>query len=289
MTIDEMKERKRELGLSNRELSVMSGVPEPTIQKIFSNETTSPRRKTIIALERVLSDVRKTSFMDDVTETGTSPVKETVFKYASDYNKRHDYPNQGSYTVKDYYNLPDDQRVELIDGVIYDMTAPLYIHQLIISKVMNQLINYTDRSKHNCDVLTSPIDVQLDCDDRTMVQPDIVILCDQKKNTARNIYGAPDFVLEVLSESTRRKDLIIKLNKYMTAGCREYWIIDPESCQVIVYDFENGRFPLNYSFDDDIPVNISGGECKVNLRGMRERAEELADPAAEELADPAHT
>ena len=275
MTIDEMKERKRELGLSNRELSVMSGVPEPTIQKIFGDKTASPRRKTIVALEKVLNDVRKTSYLDDVAETGASPVRETVIRYAADYNKKHDYPNQGNYTVKDYYNLPDDQRVELIDGVIYDMTAPLYIHQLIISRVIFQLLSFAEQSSHNCDVLTSPIDVQLDCDERTMVQPDIVILCDQKKNTGRNIYGAPDFVLEVLSPSTRRKDLILKLNKYMAAGCREYWIIDPESCTVTVYDFQNGRFPLNYTFEDDIPVNISGGECTVNLRTLRERAEEM--------------
>ena len=277
MTIEEMKVRKRELGLSNRELSVMSGVPEPTIQKIFSNETVSPRRKTIVALEKVLSDVRRTSYMDDITETGASPVKETVIRYAADYNKEHDYPKQGNYTVKDYYNLPDDQRVELIDGVIYDMSAPFYIHQLIISKVMFQLLSFAEKSSHSCDVLTSPVDVQLDCDERTMVQPDIVILCDQKKNTSRNIYGAPDFVLEVLSPSTRRKDLILKLNKYMSAGCREYWIIDPDSCTITVYDFQNGRFPLNYTFEDDIPVNISGGECLVNLRGMRERAEEMQE------------
>ena len=275
MTIEEMKKRKRELGLSNRELSVMSGVPEPTIQKIFGNGTTSPRRKTIVALETVLNDVRRTSYLDEITETGASPVKETVIKYAAEYNTRHNYTRQGSYTVADYYNLPDDQRVELIDGVIYDMSAPVFIHQLIISRVMGQLLSFAERSSHSCDVLTSPIDVQLDCDDRTMVQPDILILCDQKKNTSRNIYGAPDLVMEVLSRSTRRKDLILKLNKYMNAGCREYWIIDPENYTVMVYDFEHQRFPLNYSFEDDIPVNISGGECTVNLRGMRERAENI--------------
>ncbi len=273
MTIDEMKEKKRELGLSNKELSVLSGVPEPTIQKIFSSETTSPRRKTIVALETILNDVRRTSYLDRVTESSTSPVRETVLKYAARYNEKHEYPDQGNYTVKDYYDLPEDQRVELIDGVIYDMSAPHYIHQLIIASVMHQLMSFAEISSHDCDVLTSPIDVQLDCDDKTMVQPDIVVLCDQSKNTRRNIYGAPDFVLEVLSPSTRRKDMILKLNKYMNAGCREYWMIDPGSCQVIVYDFESERFPLYYSFEDDIPVNISGGECLINLSGLRERAE----------------
>ena len=136
---------------------------------------------------------------------------------------------------------------------------------------MYQFMSFADQSSHECDILTSPLDVQLDCDERTMVQPDIVILCNQKKNTDRCVYGAPDFVLEVLSPSTRRKDLILKLNKYLNAGCREYWIVDPADYTITVYDFEHQRYPLHYTFDDEIPVNISGGECKICLKGIKQR------------------
>ena len=206
-----------------------------------------------------------------------------MLAYAAEFNKdEHSYTRQGHYTVKDYYDLPDDQRVELIDGVIYDMSAPYYIHQLIITNIVYQLMDYADRSSHDCDVLAFPLDVQLDCDDRTMVQPDIVILCDQKKNTNRCIYGAPDFVLEVLSPSTRRKDLVLKLNKYMNAGVREYWIVDPDDCTVTVYDFEGGRYPLRYSFDDEVPANISGGECRICLSRIKERIEKAKESAKEE-------
>ena len=71
-----------------------------------------------------------------------------------------------------------------------------------------------------------------------MVQPDVVIVCDRDKIEDRCIYGAPDFVIEVLSKSTRKKDTVIKLNKYMNAGVREYWMIDSAQKKVIVYDFE---------------------------------------------------
>ena len=83
----------------------------------------------------------------------------------------------------------------------------------------------------------APVDVQLDCDDKTMVEPDVIILCDRSKDINRCIYGAPDFVAEVLSKSTRRKDIGVKTYKYANAGVREYWMIDPKDMKVIVYTF----------------------------------------------------
>ena len=89
-----------------------------------------------------------------------------------------------------------------------------------------------------------------------MLQPDVVIVCDRKKVVHRCVYGAPDFVLEILSPSSRKKDSIIKLNKYMNAGVREYWVVDPEKRLVLVYDFEHNNFPIIYGFDSQIPVRI---------------------------------
>ena len=128
---------------------------------------------------------------------------------------------QGDYTLEDYYAIPDDIRVELIDGVIYDMSAPTSVHQLLTGFLFTQFMNHVMKEKGSCLPIVSPIDVQLDCDDRTMLQPDVVIVCDRKKVVHRCVYGAPDFVLEILSPSSRKKDSIIKLNKYMNAGVRE--------------------------------------------------------------------
>ena len=135
---------------------------------------------------------------------------------------------QGEYTLEDYYALPEDRRVELIDGVIYDMTAPAWSHQDIAGEIFYQLKKYKEENQLRCSPGIAPIDVQLDRDNRTMVQPDVVIVCDRDKITNKVIYGAPDFVLEILSSSTRRKDMFVKAQKYCNAGVKEYWMVDPE-------------------------------------------------------------
>ena len=94
----------------------------------------------------------------------------------------------GEYTVEDYYALPDDVRVELIDGVFYDMAAPSYIHQHLSSEIEYKLKDYVVKRQGKCRVLYAPLDIQLDCDDRTMVQPDIIMLCDKSKAIKRGIY-----------------------------------------------------------------------------------------------------
>lgn len=172
---------------------------------------------------------------------------------------------QGEYTIEDYYTLPDDQRVELIDGILYDMAAPSLKHQMIAGEIYRQIANYIRENNGACIPFISPISVQLDCDDKTMVQPDVLILCDNKKITKKCIYGAPDFVLEVLSRSTRHRDSVVKLRKYAQAGVREYWIIDPWKDRVLVYDFEKEQNPTIYGLSGKIPVGIYQGQLKIEM------------------------
>ncbi len=182
---------------------------------------------------------------------------------------------QGSYTLEDYYALPDDRRVELIDGVIYDMGAPTSVHQLFAGEFYNQIKNYIKKKKGNCMPLISPVDVQLDCDDKTMVQPDVLIVCDRDKVIPRCVYGAPDFVIEVLSPSTKKKDMTKKLQKYMDAGVCEYWIVDPKQRRVLVYDFSTETYPTIYGFEDEIPVGLYGGDLKIDMKEVFAEAEFL--------------
>ena len=113
--------------------------------------------------------------------------------------------------------------------------------------------------------MISPVDVQLDKDNRTMVQPDFLIVCDKSKvNNGKSVYGAPDFVVEVLSPSTRVKDVFIKQNKYMTAGVREYWTVDIQERVVMVYFFEKCKV-IQYTFNDTIPIGIYDGEISVDF------------------------
>lgn len=255
MTIQEMKERKKELGYSYAQISELSGVPLGTIQKIFNGATISPRYDTLQALEKVLDE--KSYSMVDM-------LKEPRITYG--VKKKQ----QGEFTLEDYYEIPDDIRVELIDGVLYTMNSPTSAHQLIAGVIYTKLFTYVMEKKGKCIPMISPIDVQLDCDEKTMVQPDVIVVCDRDKVINQCVYGAPDFVVEVLSKSTKKKDSVTKLNKYMNAGVKEYWMIDPKRKSVIVYNFESDIYPVIYGFDAKISVSIWGEDCIIDFAEVYE-------------------
>ena len=198
---------------------------------------------------------------------------------------------QGEYTTEDYYALPEDCRVELIDGVIYNMAAPSWRHQILIFRIAVQLDEWIRKMNGRCMVMMSPVDVQLDKDDKTMIQPDVFVVC-KKKNTDSEreerkaekrkkesrkyeehyaFQGAPDFVAEVLSPSSGKRDRIVKYEKYKNAGVREYWIVDPKAEIITVHLFDKRSETTVYSYQDEIPVHIFGDACCVSLREIGER------------------
>lgn len=254
MTLTEMKQKKHELGYSNEQIAQLSGVPFGTVQKIFSGVTKHPRYATLQALEKIFADQKPSS-------SGASAVKEKVFSYGTYKTEK----KQGEYTLEDYYALPDDYRAELIDGVIYEMSSPNFNHQLLASRLHMALFSHILKNKGDCFALEAPMDVQLDCDNRTMVQPDVIVLCDRGKRRKFGIFGAPDLLIEILSPSTRKKDLGIKFVKYENAGVREYWIIDPDQEKVLVYDFSQEIYPVIYGFQSKIPVGIFDGKCVIDF------------------------
>ena len=183
MTLEEMREKKREYGFTNEQISDYTGVPLATVQKIFAGVTESPRYATLQALEtlfRQLEGERNPGLAAD--RVAESPA------YMADYLK-----SQGEYTLADYYSLPDERRVELIDGVIYDMSSPESIHQILITAIWKDLFNFISDKKGDCLPMIAPLDVQLDRDDRTMVQPDVLVVCDRGKVVRRCVYGGDPF------------------------------------------------------------------------------------------------
>lgn len=250
-TIEEMRERKRELGYSYDKIAEMADLPVGTVQKVLGGFTKSPRYSTLKALEEV--------FVEKPAQT----IREAQVPYPAE-------KKQGEFTIEDYYALPDEQRVELIDGVIYDMSPPTSIHQLVSARISNIFMNHISANKGKCIALYAPMDVQLDCDNKTMVQPDVLIVCDRDKVKNNKIYGAPDLIVEILSQSTRKKDSLLKTQKYANAGVREYWIVDPKKKRVIVYDFENDEWPILYGFEDIVPVSIFDCKCEVNFAEVYE-------------------
>ncbi len=281
MKIDEMKRRKKELGYTNAMVAELSGVPLGTVQKIFCGATRHPRIDTLEAIEMVLKDRYPASVNDtaaeyaaisDLNEEVAKPEGQKVDYWTAKAEPSERWPRQGYYTLEDYYAIPDDVRVELIDGVIYDLATPTLNHQRIQLFLANELLKCISDHDKACEVIIAPFDVRLDRDDRTMIEPDVMIVCDlDTDGNANHLEGEPDLAVEILSPSTRGKDCTVKLRKYMNAGVREYWIIDPESRRVLVYSFADDILPTQYSFDDVIPVSISDGACSIDFSKINEK------------------
>ena len=108
-----------------------------------------------------------------------------------------------------------------------------------------------------------------------MVQPDLLVICGPYDLGAKRFEGAPDLVLEILSPSTRSKDMLLKLYKYQNAGVKEYWIVDPDSRRVLVYDFDHSDVPAIYPFSAQIPILISDGKCQIDFAEISEAIDEL--------------
>ncbi len=268
MTLEEMKDQKEKLGYTNETIAALSGISRSTVQKIFAGATRHPRKGTLGALESVFSET------EQAYEYGQEIYRESKTEYTADASGKK---QQGDYTLEDYYAVPEDQRVELIDGVFYEMEAPTSIHQIIQNKLCNRLDSYIENKGGSCFAIASPLDVQLDQDEKTMLQPDVVVVCDRNKITRPCIYGAPDLVIEILSKSTRRKDMFLKNKKYAFSGVREYWLIDPDWKQITVYDYQTEAPPAVYSFEDKIPVRIFDDDCRIDFKEIYEFIKFLYD------------
>ena len=170
------------------------------------------------------------------------------------------------YTYADYLQWPDETRYELIDGEAFLMSpAPLVEHQEIAGEVFRQLANQLDGQP--CRPYIALVDVRLPRTDEadaaidTVVQPDVLVVCDPGKVDRRGVRGAPDWLLEVLSPSTAAHDQIAKRRTYERAGVREYWLVHPGDRTLTVYVLDNGQYgrPDIYELKDETPIGVLPG------------------------------
>lgn len=159
-------------------------------------------------------------------------------------------------TLEQYESLPEDTRAEVFDGVIYDMASPSEIHQTISTELTTILNTYIKSRKGSCRVFHAPFDVKLNDTPLTIVQPDLMIICDKDKLDGKRCNGAPDFIIEIVSPGNPADDYIRKLYYYKNAGVREYWIVDPQRKSVTVNYFDGDILNVPYTFDSVIKVNI---------------------------------
>lgn len=154
---------------------------------------------------------------------------------------------RGKATYEEFLELTSDDEVnryEFIDGKIYLLTSPTITHQFVVTKMLIIFGEWFQESK--CTPFTAPNDIRLKRghhEEPNVVQPDLMVICDLDDHLDDNDYytGVPSLTVEVLSESTQSKDLVTKLDLYMTSGVKEYWIVNPFNKEVTLYRFEDGE------------------------------------------------
>jgi Uma2 family endonuclease len=174
------------------------------------------------------------------------------------------------YTYADILKMDEQTRAEIIDGELFMMAPPSANHQLIVMQLAGQLWQFL-RGKP-CRVFPAPFGVRLfpqeDLRDDTFLEPDIVVICDPSKITKTGCEGAPDMVVEILSPSNTRHEMLLKFKKYLAAGVKEYWVVDGEEKTVEVHVFDQGRYITSVAEGgDEIPVAALPG-CTIKLQEL---------------------
>ena len=195
-------------------------------------------------------------------------------------------PEKISYA--DLLKFDDDKRYELIDGVPYLMASPSVAHQRVLLEIAKQIGDYLEGKK--CEVFISPLDVKLsgaidNNEEFNVVQPDIMVVCDKDKITEKNIVGAPDLAIEILSPSNIRHDRMRKLKLYQKFGVQEYWMVSIEEQNIMVLTLsEEGIYQIAEAcyLDEKVKVNVLDN-CFVDLKEFCENNNIVVEKSKEYL------
>ena len=294
MTIENLRERKKKLKLTTRELAFLADLPQGTVSKIMTGETKNPSYLTIEKLDETLEKEEMLARTHAYEQAMQQYFKEhpedegDQGKFEKIYRKKNHLDNapipyalpreeaievQGTsalrakrMTVSALERLGEQRNYELIDGQLILAEMAGINHQRMVRKLGKQIDAFIVDNGGSCEVFDEGVNVFLDEDDDTLVIPDIAVASDASKICDKGILGAPDWVIEVVSPSTRKMDYHKKLHKYMDAGVREYWIVDMDRQMVSVC--VNGE-PMQvaiHSFEENIPVRIYDEKLKISLK-----------------------
>lgn len=291
----DFRTRKKALSLTTAEVALLAELPVGTVSKIMTGETKNPTPLTIEKIDTALKKeearhrleayllAMKDYCMEHQTEKFDSSKFEKIYR---DKHKLEDKPiseanslsepypiwgnvavkKQKSTSVKDYFKMAVENRwIELADGRLVINEAPGMAHQMLVKSINKQIEHFIDENHGDCQVFDVGINVQLDKEEDTILIPDILVICDKNKIKEFGILGAPDWVIEVVSPSTRHYDYKKKTYKYLSCGVREVWLVDPEKKVIVTY--VDGEYMMShlYKFGDEVPVAIYDGRLKIKV------------------------
>jgi len=198
----------------------------------------------------------------------------------SDAMRVDEYSESRNNTYADYLKWEGPERYELFNGEAFMMASPSVAHQALQAGLIVKFDNWLQGK--TCKVFGSPLDVRLfpkkDKSDNIIVQPDVLVVCDQSKLGKGSIDGPPDLIIEIMSPSNTSSELFRKFHYYLKAGVREYWVIDMESKKASVHVYENGHYiSTNFEDNDRIPVAILPG-LEISLEELWTRIPSSTNP-----------
>ena len=177
-------------------------------------------------------------------------------------------PINGLYTYAEYLLWKFEERVELLKGKLFKMSAPSINHQRISGRLFVKMYSYLEGKR--CEVFAAPFDVVLknpNGEDNTVLQPDLCVVCDPEKLAdGKRCYGAPDWVLEIVSPSNVEKELSKKMHIYEEAGVAEYWVLRPEEKESDIFVLQdNGYIGLKPRFAGEVVSPQKFPDLQINL------------------------
>ena len=250
MNIDDLRKLREKENMSYETIAELSGIPLDIVIKIFSGEIKEPKYMSLLAMEQVIVRKKKIPFYYDVEQEQPCLIREQL---AYNFDARR-------YHVEDVKQLCAGVRVEIIDGKFHTMSTPKRMHQFLSMNISSRMFNHIDKNNGKCHIYTAPLGVRLFADDKTWVEPDILVVCSRKEILRDyGCDGAPDLIVEIVSTNNAFHDYVTKLMKYQQAGVREYWIVDHRTERVSVINFEDTEKNAEYKYDDIIPSYVLEG------------------------------
>ena len=294
MNIDELKKRKKQLKLTVSDLAILADLPQGTVSKIMTGETKMPRLETMEHLEMAIcreeQKRRIEAYLCAMKEYLQVHIEmiEAPYKFETIYRRIHNLEDKPialadslSERVPIWGKLALDKKkkistnsflhmgyenrwVELYEGTVIVSEAPGIEHQLMVKSINKQIEKYIEENQGKCQVFDMGLNVKLDEDEDSILIPDILVLCDEQKMRSFGVQGAPDWVIEVVSPSTRQYDYKKKSMKYLSHGVRELWLVDLEKRIVITYVNQEYAVSAIYPFGESVPVRIYDGKLRIN-------------------------